>query len=624
MKTSVGFLAAFASGVTAVGTAGRSFAVLRFFGDGALVETRADPIVQPNVASSHVHTVMGASNFGFNSTGDSLFESECSNALIEGDFSAYWMPKLYFHDKDKGTFEPVELFYMNVYYFFEGTNDKIKAFPKGLQMVSGDAMTRTCPTSGKQITDPDDGTIQPAQITCPRSNFNPPSYPVDSDGSKAGIVDPNNKGSGVGFPFAECDGYASPLRADLHFPSCYKPSVGLTNYKENMAWPTHTGNGMQDCAEGEIHVPHLFYEMYWNTPKFIDRWTPNQGYQPFVFSNGDVTGCSLHGDFLAAWDENTLQHIIDTCDAGDSGMDNCPGVTVRDKKKECHIAPLVNEAVTGVLSKLPGDNPLAGWSYGTGTGGGSSSGGSSGSSSSAAAPAQSSTTPGGVKVDPPTTSKAAPVSTPPAETESESSTEASAAPTTTAVEEPEPTSTKAPVESPKPTSAPAVVNNAGNGVHVSTVWDTIYTTVTTTVYEDDLPEATQAPSAANASLPDVAGWKYAGCFKDTRTRVIQGERLPNLGAMSNEKCVSYCQSKGFSVAGTEYGGQCFCGNELVGSEQLAESLCDAACEGDSVDTCGGDWSLTLYSSTGSAPLAKRHEHAYNHFLNHRRSAHRRR
>ena len=624
MKTSVGFLAAFASGVTAVGTAGRSFAVLRFFGDGALVETRADPIVQPNVASSHVHTVMGASNFGFNSTGDSLFESECSNALIEGDFSAYWMPKLYFHDKDKGTFEPVELFYMNVYYFFEGTNDKIKAFPKGLQMVSGDAMTRTCPTSGKQITDPDDGTIQPAQITCPRSNFNPPSYPVDSDGSKAGIVDPNNKGSGVGFPFAECDGYASPLRADLHFPSCYKPSVGLTNYKENMAWPTHTGNGMQDCAEGEIHVPHLFYEMYWNTPKFIDRWTPNQGYQPFVFSNGDVTGCSLHGDFLAAWDENTLQHIIDTCDAGDSGMDNCPGVTVRDKKKECHIAPRVNEAVTGVLSKLPGDNPLAGWSYGTGTGGGSSSGGSSGSSSSAAAPAQSSTTPGGVKVDPPTTSKAAPVSTPPAETESESSTEASAAPTTTAVEEPEPTSTKAPVESPKPTSAPAVVNNAGNGVHVSTVWDTIYTTVTTTVYEDDLPEATQAPSAANASLPDVAGWKYAGCFKDTRTRVIQGERLPNLGAMSNEKCVSYCQSKGFSVAGTEYGGQCFCGNELVGSEQLAESLCDAACEGDSADTCGGDWSLTLYSSTGSAPLAKRHEHAYNHFLNHRRSAHRRR
>ncbi len=48
---------------------GRTFAVLRFYGDGPLVTVRADPIVTPGVPSGHLHTVMGGSNFGLNSTG---------------------------------------------------------------------------------------------------------------------------------------------------------------------------------------------------------------------------------------------------------------------------------------------------------------------------------------------------------------------------------------------------------------------------------------------------------------------------------------------------------------------------------------------------------------------------
>lgn len=52
-----------------------------------------------------------------------------------------------------------------------------------------------------------------------------------------------------------------------------------------MAWPTN-GN----CPSGFTHVPHLFYEVYWNTPLFANRWTQGQGTQPFVLSNGDPTG----------------------------------------------------------------------------------------------------------------------------------------------------------------------------------------------------------------------------------------------------------------------------------------------------------------------------------------------
>lgn len=369
---------------------GRTFAVLRFHGNGPLTTGRSDPVVSPGEVSSHLHTIQGASGFSNSATGEDLLASNCSTANVKADKSAYWMPSLFFHDKDNGTFEPVELFYMNVYYFFEGTNDDIKPFPVGLQMVSGNAMMRTAPATGDDVLDPADGTIQPAQFTCPRSNYDIPSYPVGSNGSMAGIQDSNNKGAGAGFPFAECDGYASPLRADLHFPSCYNPDAGLTDYKNNMQFPTDAGNGKQDCPEGWIHTPHIFYEMYWNTPLFIDRWTPNEDYQPFVLANGDATGFSLHGDFLSGWDQDVLQHIIDTCDAGDSGMDKCPGIeTVLEG--ECHIENPSPEKIDGVLTALPGNNPIFGWQYGNGAATGTATGTAAATSTKASSTKASST-----------------------------------------------------------------------------------------------------------------------------------------------------------------------------------------------------------------------------------------
>ncbi|KAL1900133.1 hypothetical protein Sste5346_002443 [Sporothrix stenoceras] len=369
----------------------RTFAVLRFHGDGPLTIGRTDPIVSPGGPSSHVHVVQGSNAFGNSATGETLLTSTCSTANIAGDKSAYWMPQVFFHDPKNGSFEPVPLFYMNVYYFFEATNDDITAFPVGLQMVSGNATRKTAPDTGNDQLDPSQGPIQAAQFTCPRSSYDPPSYPVDSDGSMAGLQDTGNLGAGAGFPFAECDGYASPLRADLHFPSCYDPSKALDDYKSNTAFPTDAGDGKADCPEGWIHMPHIFYEMYWNTPLFVDRWDPAAAdSQPFVLSNGDAAGFSLHGDFMAAWDTDVLQHIIDTCNEGDLGMDKCAGVeTVLTGN--CNIPNPTPEDVSGVMSALPGNNPLFGWQYGTGnvaTGGsGSGSGSTSGSSPSAAAAA---------------------------------------------------------------------------------------------------------------------------------------------------------------------------------------------------------------------------------------------
>ncbi|KAM5351483.1 hypothetical protein ACJ41O_004206 [Fusarium nematophilum] len=413
MKSAILSAAAALAGVASAAHETGTFSVLRFT-NKMLTAGRMDPILFPGQTSSHVHTIMGGSGFSKSSTGEDLKNSKCSNALVKGDNSNYWFPSVYFNDPKTGEFEAVEFNYFNAYYFFEKTHDDIKAFPVGLQMVAGDSMTRTMPKTGaKPNLDPSKGPVNGARITCPRLNnvFEPPSWDADSDGSMAGVGDPDNLGEGVGFPDRTCDGDNSPLRADVHFPSCYNPKAGLTNYKENMAYP-EDNDGYLDCPEGWIHVPHLFYEAYWHTAKYEGRWEEGKGKQPFVFSNGDVTGYSNHGDFMAGWDEEVLQHIIDTCNTGFNGMDNCPGLLYGLNDGECTIESEVDEKIDGTLSKLPGNNPLSGFAYG----GGSSSPGTPSddddeSSSSKAAPRPSATEPAS---DDKTTAVAEPTSPNPA------------------------------------------------------------------------------------------------------------------------------------------------------------------------------------------------------------------
>ncbi len=73
--------------------------------------------------------------------------------------------------------------------------------------------------------------------------------------------------------------------------------------------------------------------------------------------------------------------------------------------------------------------------------------------------------------------------------------------------------------------------------------------------------------------------------------------------MSNDKCVAHCQKKGFSLAGTEFSGQCFCGNSAVGSKKIAASACNMKCSADAKDTCGGPMALTVFSKDGTVQLS---------------------
>ncbi|CZT02521.1 hypothetical protein WAI453_002073 [Rhynchosporium graminicola] len=568
-----GLLALCAASASAYSANQRTFAVNHFYGKGPLVVGRMDPIISPGVASGHVHAIQGGNAFALSMTDNQALKSTCTSSRVKNDKSNYWTPALYFQDPKTGKLEPVEMFYMNVYYFMDATTDHIEAFPEGLRIFTGNPGARSPPaTGGKQIIDKSDGVIQPVQWTCPRSNNNSPLYPVNSNGrAGAGIQDPGNGGSGAGFPDKNCDGYASPLRADIHLPSCYNPAKGVQNYKENMEYPT---NGK--CQAGWKHVPHMFYEVYWNTPKFQDRWTPGQGKQPFVLSNGDPTGYSLHADFLNGWDPKTLQQIIDNCDAGSSGMDKCPGLVggLNDPSTSCNIESPIKEVIDGIMDKLPGNNPIGKW----------------GEAAPAPAPAPA-PVPAPVPAPAPVpiaTSNAAPPVAP--------------KPTTTTKSDVPVTTSKT---SPIITSFPAPpVGGKSNTMATSYVTEdkVEWTTVTA-----------NGPAPTSGSTV-AAGWSYKGCFADTKDRVMTGIKFANLGnhEVTNTKCVAYCQTKGFSMAGTEHGGQCFCSNSLAVSTKVDEGKCSVPCEGDANQVCGGSMALSVYSKDGGKKRAHLRRHLHNH------------
>jgi len=98
----------------------------------------------------------------------------------------------------------------------------------------------------------------------------------------------------------------------------------------------------------------------------------------------------------------------------------------------------------------------------------------------------------------------------------------------------------------------------------------------------------------------VAGFTYIGCYTDNlNSRALTGIEFANIGnhQVSNTNCINYCAANGYILAGTEYGGQCFCGNSFSagsGSTLVANSMCTFVCEGDSTQICGDSVRLSVY------------------------------
>ena len=63
--------------------------------------------------------------------------------------------------------------------------------------------------------------------------------------------------------------------------------------------------------------------------------------------------------------------------------------------------------------------------------------------------------------------------------------------------------------------------------------------------------------------------------------------------MTNEVCAEFCAE--YEFFGTEYGSECYCGDEIAdGSEEAADGECGMLCAGSVMEYCGAGYRLSVY------------------------------
>jgi hypothetical protein len=106
-------------------------------------------------------------------------------------------------------------------------------------------------------------------------------------------------------------------------------------------------------------------------------------------------------------------------------------------------------------------------------------------------------------------------------------------------------------------------------------------------------------------------WTYQGCYTDL-TPDRNARSLATWGSgQSSTDCASHCFGAGYSIAGTESGTQCFCGNMMTSTTKMADNECDKACAGNPSEMCGGSSRLSVYAKAGKT-LTKRSSHLHRH------------
>ncbi|TVY75850.1 WSC domain-containing protein [Lachnellula suecica] len=103
-----------------------------------------------------------------------------------------------------------------------------------------------------------------------------------------------------------------------------------------------------------------------------------------------------------------------------------------------------------------------------------------------------------------------------------------------------------------------------------------------------------------ASNVIVASYRAYGCYSDDypSTRVLSGSTF-SASTLTVESCILFCNNTAYTIAGVEYGRECYCGNTLNtdGSTYgVASSGCTFTCAGNNSETCGGPNFLDIYAT----------------------------
>ncbi|GAB7334631.1 hypothetical protein MBLNU13_g06594t1 [Cladosporium sp. NU13] len=129
----------------------------------------------------------------------------------------------------------------------------------------------------------------------------------------------------------------------------------------------------------------------------------------------------------------------------------------------------------------------------------------------------------------------------------------------------------------------------------------VFTLLAITLFADAATHLAKRQVAATDET--TPAWQSQGCWSDNvnnRTLSLMADAGDHV---SNDKCQALCSQLGYRLAGTEYAGECYCGDRLNGlAEQISAEHCNMACTGDASQVCGGPDAVSLYWDGTGAPL----------------------
>lgn len=114
----------------------------------------------------------------------------------------------------------------------------------------------------------------------------------------------------------------------------------------------------------------------------------------------------------------------------------------------------------------------------------------------------------------------------------------------------------------------------------------------------DIISIYQDPTFLPVDEVTVADYDHLGCWTDDseygRALAYPQDQVDG-STLTTEKCLQACRNGGYPFAGTEFGGECWCGVVIGnGTFSAPDSECDIPCNGNGDQTCGGRARLNLY------------------------------
>jgi hypothetical protein len=254
--TAAAAVAASSGATTRTAGRGPAYKSLGYFaiGCGFSHRNEDDAIVLPNQPGrSHDHTYFGNTSTRASSTPARLREAGTTCRLPE-DTAAYWVPTLF---SDGEAVRPLSA----TAYYIRRTTDPVRAFPAGLKIVAGSAAARS---------------PQSLRVT---------SWSCGFYGREASSSIPTCFGTRRG-----------GLRLQVNFPNCWDGTrLDSANHQSHMAYSSEG-----ECpASHPVEVPAL---------TLVVNYPVAGGAGLELASGGQFSG---HGDFVNAWDQRTLEALVD-------------------------------------------------------------------------------------------------------------------------------------------------------------------------------------------------------------------------------------------------------------------------------------------------------------------------